>query len=64
MLTRITTQAAVVLCLLFIIGISSVYSSDTPPIVIKKMEQSVARIVNLYVTPLGKEDGVLGSGLT
>ena len=62
MLTRITTQAAVVLCLLFIIGISSVYSSDTPPIVIKKMEQSVARIVNLYVTPLGKEDGVLGSG--
>lgn len=62
MLTRITTQAAAVLCLLFMIGISSVYSSDTPPIVIKKMEQSVARIVNLYVTPLGKEDGVLGSG--
>lgn len=62
MSTRISTLIAVVFSLLGMMEFSIGYAADTPPIVIKKMEQSVVRIVNLYVTPSGKEDGVLGSG--
>lgn len=62
MLQLIKKLSVVVLLFFCVTALAPAGAADTPEIVLKKKENSVVRIINIYTNALGKEEEVLGSG--